>query len=96
MYRAAAGKTELQMDIASAYPAEAGIHTWIRTVSLEKKKNRLTLIDHYTAGKPLEQLTQTFMTVCPADIQLPGKIIFDVAGRKLVMQYDPGMGTFKK
>ena len=80
-YMVTSSRTELQMDIAAAYPAEAGIKQWIRTISVEKKLNRLVVKDSYAADSSLKQLTQTFMTICPTDIQQPGKIFFDVAGK---------------
>ena len=88
--------TELQMDIAAAYPPEAGIRQWIRTINVEKKLNRLVVKDSYVADASLKQLTQTFMTVCPTDIQQPGKIFFDVAGKKVLMEYDAGKWEIKK
>ena len=90
IYTANSVHTQLKMDIAAAYPAEAGIKQWIRTVNVEKKTNRIIVKDNYTSASPLKQLTQTFMTICPTDIQQPGKIIFDVAGKKVLMEYDAG------
>src|SRR4030095_11103208 len=84
------------MDIAAAYPAEAGIKQWIRSVAVEKKLNQLVIRDSYTADSSLKKLTQTFMTVCVADIKQPGKIFFDVAGKKLLMQYDANAWEVKK
>ena len=96
IYNATASKTQLQMDIAAAYPAEAGIKQWIRTMSVEKKLNRLVVKDSYAADGALKELTQTFMTICPADIQQPGKIFFDVAGKKVLMEYDARAWEVKK
>jgi len=96
MYRATTDITELQMDIAPAYPAEAGTKQWIRTINVEKKSERLVVKDSYVADGSLKQLTQTFMTICTTDIQQPGKIIFDVAGKKVVMEYDAGKWEVKK
>jgi len=96
IYSATPSKTELQMDIAGAYPAEAGIKQWIRRVRVEKKLNRLVVKDSYEAKNALKQLTQTFMTICPVDIQQPGKIFFDVAGKKVLMEYDAVKWEVKK
>ncbi|MEO8764344.1 MAG: heparinase II/III family protein [Ginsengibacter sp.] len=87
-YSTTVAKTELRMDIADAYPAEARIKQWLRTVSAEKKSNRLVVKDSYVASSPLTSLTQTFMTVCPVDLQQPGKIFFEVAGKKVLLEYD--------
>jgi len=95
-YTTTTSNTELKMDIADAYPAEAGIRQWMRTVTAEKKMNRLIVKDDYLSANPLKQLTQTFMTVCPTDTQQPGKIIFDVAGKKVLMEYDANIWEVKK
>ena len=36
------------------------------------------------------------MTICPTDIQQPGKIFFDVGGKKVLMEYDAGKWEVKK
>ena len=95
-YSATAAKTELRMDIAAAYPAKAHIKQWIRTVIVEKKLNRLVVKDSYTADDALKGLTQTFMTICPVDVQQPGKIFFDVAGKKVLLEYDASAWEVKK
>ena len=96
VYNATASKTELQMDIAAAYPDEAGIKEWIRTISVGKKLDRLVVKDSYAANDPLKELVQTFMTICPVDLQHPGKISFDVAGKKVLLEYDASIWTVTK
>ena len=36
------------------------------------------------------------MTICPIDIQQPGKIFFDVAGKKVLMGYNANIWEVKK
>lgn len=96
VYETSAIKTELQMDIAAAYPAETGIKQWLRKISMEKKLNRLIIKDSYVSDSSLKQLSQTFMTICPTDIEQPGKIFFDVAGKKVLMEYDANQWEVKK
>jgi len=95
-YTANSVSTQLKMDIAAAYPDGAAIKQWIRTVSVEKKTSSLIIKDSYVADRPLKQLSQTFMTICPTDIRQPGKIFFDVAGKKVLMEYDAGKWEVKK
>jgi hypothetical protein len=79
---------QLAMDIAAAYPAEAGVQTWKRTVALSKKTNTVTVTDAYALKEPAKELMQTFMTVCEADLSQPGKIVFKVPGSNAVtMEY---------
>jgi hypothetical protein len=79
---------QLAMDIAAAYPPEAGVQTWKRTVALSKKTNTVTVTDAYALKEPAKELMQTFMTVCEADLSQPGKIVFKVPGSNAVtMEY---------
>jgi sugar phosphate isomerase/epimerase len=87
-YTADANRSELQMDIAAAYPEEAGVLQWKRTVSLEKRMNELLITDDYRLQKRSGPFTQTFMTVCTVDLQKPGQIIFTLPGRRsVVLEY---------
>ena len=95
-YTSGSSSSELQMDIAAAYPAECGIKQWKRRVTVEKKLNRLIIEDSYLSESPLKQLTQTFMTICSADIKQPGKIIFDVADKKILLEYDANVWEVKR
>jgi len=89
-YRATATALTLQMDIAPAYPPEAGVQKWERTVSLDKNRNTLSVTDAYTLSKRSGPLTQSFMTVCPVNLQKPGQIVFTVSGhRSVVLSFDP-------
>ncbi len=90
------GKAQLQMDIASAYPADASVKQWMRTVTMDKKQNKVIVKDNFIANGNIKELTQSFMTVCQANIDQPGKIIFDVAGKKVVMAYDAGKWSVSK
>jgi hypothetical protein len=88
-YESGADKATLQMDIAAAYPEEAGVKQWKRIVSLDKRRGEVSIVDEYALNYRKNELTQTFMTVCPADTRQPGKILFDVPGSKpVVLEYD--------
>ncbi|MCD8540683.1 MAG: heparinase II/III-family protein [Leadbetterella sp.] len=81
----------LQMDIAPAYSAKAGVESWKRQVKLNKVKNQVEINDQYVLGQAPASLQQVFMTVCETDLSTPGKIIFKVPGNKPVsLSYDPG------
>ena len=91
------GKTsQLTMDIAKAYPKEAGINSWKRIVKMNKSTG-VEITDIYYLQKPLKSLTQTFMTVCMTDVNTPGIIRFILSGDKTVtLTYDPLMWNASK
>jgi hypothetical protein len=79
-------KSEVEIDIAAAYPAGAGILNWKRKTTLFKK-GEVRVSDRYVLKTPSD-VVQHFMTACPADINQPGQIIFTLPnGRKAILNY---------
>ena len=97
VYTSVKTESKLVLDIAAAYPKEAGIAKWNRAVSLEKSRGKIDITDTYKMEKPLQKLTQTFMTICNGDLSQKGKIIFEIPAHKpLVMEYDPTIWEVKR
>ena len=85
----------LSMNIAGAYPAEAGVSLWQRTVGLSKSKVEVT--DHYKGAVSFRNITQSFMTVCPTDIDPVGRIVFTLPdGGQTYLDYDPRIWKVRK
>lgn len=88
-YQTGKGSSSLTMDIAKAYPAEVGIQSWVRTVRVSKgKEGEVVVSDKYALNKPLESLTQTFMTVCQVELVQRGRILFETGARNVQLDYD--------
>jgi hypothetical protein len=88
--------SRLSMDIAKAWPAAAGIQSWLRTVGLDKK-GTIRIVDQYSLSAPAKSLTQTFMTVQETDITKPGVLVFILpSGKKVNLQYDAAAWTVTK
>lgn len=68
-------KATLSMNIAEAYPEEAGVKEWNRTVKLDRVKNIVSLGDTYQMDTELKDLKQVFMTICNVDLSKTGKVI---------------------
>lgn len=86
----------LSMDIQGAYPAEAGITKWQRTV-IVNKSGKIEVDENYTAPAPVKSLTQSFMTVCPVDITKAGKLVFNLPNHKTVqLDYNTNLWDAKK
>ncbi|HTJ14696.1 MAG TPA: TIM barrel protein [Dinghuibacter sp.] len=96
-FNGSADKPALQMDIARAYPGDAGIRSWNRTVSLDKKSLTVSIHDDFALSGRKGPLTQTFMTVCAVDLDKPGKIVFTIPGhRSVVLEYDTSAWSVSK
>ncbi|WP_188133802.1 heparinase II/III family protein [Chitinophaga sp. CF418] len=86
----------LHMDIAGAYAPEAGVSQWKRDVKMDRQQNRVTITDDFVLNAPATTLTQTFMTVCPVDLQ-QGAIRFNIPGeRPVLLEYDADIWNVKK
>ncbi|PSL50256.1 heparinase II/III-like protein [Chitinophaga niastensis] len=81
----------LSMDIAAAYPESAMVQTWKRTFTFTPAKTSLQLDESYQLKEWKEAFRLHFMTVLPADVHTPGKIVLKGATASLVMTYDPAL-----
>jgi hypothetical protein len=68
-YRADTEAAEFRLDIAGAYPPEAGLRSWLRTLRLDRKRNEILLREQFTLERTPKEITLTFMTPCPPRIE---------------------------
>ena len=88
VYTANEEADKLKMDIAGAYPKEAGIISWNRTNSLLRNKEEIEIMDEYEMKDKPTVLQQTFMTVADVDLSEKGKVVFTGKNDKLVLEYN--------
>ncbi|MGE5567607.1 MAG: heparinase II/III family protein [Rhodospirillales bacterium] len=84
---------EFRLDIAAAYPPEARLESWGRTLRLDRGKNQIELADEYVLRQPAKEITLTFMTPCRVESGA-GKLTLTVAPGKTVSIFYDG-GVFK-
>lgn len=83
----------LKMNIADAYPKEAGIIFWNRTVKLYRSNETVEISDNFSLNNP-KSLQQIFMTVCDVDLTEAGKIKLKTpSGKIAVLNYDAKIWT---
>lgn len=76
---------QFSLDIAGAYPAEAGLKTWQRLVRLQRGQ-AVEVEDSYELDAAAESLTLSLVTPCQVDLSSPGSIRLSpgpVAGERL-------------
>src|SRR5690554_2719259 len=83
---------EFSLDIAKAYPADAGINSWQRTVRLNRGKN-VQVSDVISLSKA-QAITQHLMTCYPAEVKKPGELLIyykpkEGKARNFVVKYNP-------
>jgi hypothetical protein len=70
-YRQHDDAAEFSMDLAGAYPAEAGLKSWRRTLRLHRGVD-VQLTEQYALNKPVGDITLTLMTPCRVRSSAPG------------------------
>jgi len=82
----------LSLDIAGAYPPEAGIMRWQRTVRLErataKRAARIVLAEAYTLAEPPRSLALHLIAAGAVDTALSGVLVCENHPRPLALRYD--------
>ena len=54
---------EMTLNLAKAYPKEAGIQEWMRTLRLDRRRNEVVVRDQYSLTKAPSEITLTLMSV---------------------------------
>ena len=78
-------KRMFSTDIATAYPAEAKVKSWVRSYALDDKK--LIIGDNYTLDEAIAPNQMNFLTWGNVTFPSAGKIRIEVKGQKVEMNY---------
>ena len=78
--------SQIVVDIAKAYPENAGIISWQRTVKLVRG-NEVQLTDNVLLTK-FDSVCQHFMTCFPVEIGKKGEVIIHANGKDFKIEYD--------
>jgi len=62
-YRSGDDGAEMTLSLAKAYPPEAGIREWMRTLRLDRRRHEVTIRDQYSLAKAPSEITLTLMSV---------------------------------
>jgi hypothetical protein len=73
-YHADEKAAELSLNIAGAYPPEAGLRHWNRTLRLDRTTNIVELRDEYALKRRAADIVFTFMTPLPVEQGAPGEL----------------------
>lgn len=80
---------ELALDLAGAYPAEAGIRSWVRTLRLERgARSRIVLHERWELAAAPATLALHLLLADPTEA-VPGRLRCLTPTRALTIEYDP-------
>lgn len=91
---AKASKKSFSVEIASAYPDEAAVESWVR--SYKFGKNSLTISDDFRLSESKSPNVINFMTWGDVDIQNNGIVFITIDGVKAKLNYDSDLFELKK
>ena len=89
-YHADDASAQFSLEIAGAYPEEAGLKSWRRSVTL-RRGQAVELVDRYEAGQKPASLTLSLVTPCQVDAGQPGRLALSPA--RLAGEMVSGAGT---
>jgi hypothetical protein len=67
-------QAEFSLDIADAYPAEAGIVSWRRTLTLDRAANQVRLREQFRLSRTPRTLTLSLVTPGPVQVERAGRV----------------------
>jgi len=73
-YHADDEAAEFQLNLATAYPKEAGLKSWRRRLRLDRARNEVAVTDSYALDKAAKVITLTLMTPCKVTLEGAGKL----------------------
>ena len=81
---------QIKMDIAPAYPKEAGVKAWFRTVRFNRGKD-IQVVDSFELKEKSRNIVQNLITPCETVQAKSGKLILRDSQRRtrVTLQYDP-------
>lgn len=89
-YKTGKSFAEFALNLASAYPEQAGVNKWQRTVRLNRGKN-VVITDRADLKSP-SPVTQHLMTSWPSEVRKPGEVIVHYSQNGLpkdfIVRYD--------
>ncbi len=85
------GGSSIRLDLAGAYPAEAGIGSWLREVALDRAGSQITMAETWRLDHDPQSVVLHLMCAGPVDTASAGEIVVrpPEAARALVLGYDP-------
>ena len=88
-YQADDRAAQFRLNLAKAYPAEAKLDSWVRSLRLDRATNAIELTDDYALKQPTKEITLTLMTPCRVDTGTAGELALAMpSGKPVRIQYD--------
>lgn len=91
-YKATSKSVFYQVDIAGAYPSEAGVKKWVRSYTLQRGK-KFVIEDHWNLSQQQKPFVLNLMTCWPVEIDEKKNITLLSDAGKMRLEYDKRLFT---
>lgn len=91
-YKATPQSVFYQLDIAKAYPQEAGVRKWLRSYTLQRGK-RFVIEDSWELSQQQKPFVLNLMTCCPVEIDEKQDIVLLSDAGRMRLKYDKHLFT---
>lgn len=85
---------ELSLEIAGAFPPEAGLDSWKRVLRLDRAQNRIEVRDAYILKKRAAPIVQSLMTPCRVSQTASGELTLEIetsSPARVKVLFDPAV-----
>ena len=79
-YHADDKTAEFSLNIATAYPRQAGLNRWNRTLRLDRVKNQVEVRDEYALNRQIADIVFSFMTILRVEQGARGELVLGGPG----------------
>jgi hypothetical protein len=87
-YRADEGAAEFRLNLARAYPEEARVGNWKRTLRLDRARNQISLEDAFELTAAAREVSLTLMTPCRVTVDGPGQLTLHMESGAVQVAHD--------
>ncbi len=96
-YQSRSDSVRFALDIAGAYPPEAGVATWRRTITMDRSTGAVSVAENYHLNSAAKEITLSLMTPCEVAQGERGQLVLTMpktieggASKQISIRYDPG------
>ena len=90
------GAAELSMEIAAAWPKEAGLQSWRRTFKLDRSTGEASVRDAVRLARAANQVEFNLVTICEVEPGAAGTLILKggkLRGARVQLAFDPSLAV---
>ena len=87
-YQSGDAAAALRSDLAPAYPKQANLERWNRSLKLDRGRNIVEVVDDYALKSPAKVITLTLMTPCRVTLGAAGRLSLEGT---VQVSYDPAL-----